>query len=168
MSGHAGQDKDMPSVMQRLQQALKLDSDTALALVLDLSVQALNKRKLRNSIPVLEIDAVIAKHGLSSDWVYGGTGPMYAEGSIDARKRSLLHEVSEHVGRLDIPPATKDSLCEVIRNILLGDSNAVMAAATKDAQLTASERAVIDALRAAPPHVSEAMATLACATVPQT
>jgi len=89
--------------LQRLKQALNVDSDTALSQVLEVSQGSVSGAKKRGQIPHSWFFQVAEKTGCSVDWLFRGTGEMHlAQDS----------EIPNEQGTTDTPSHEGSALCE--------------------------------------------------------
>lgn len=66
-------------VLQRLKMALDCSDDVQVAARLGISKTAFNNRKLRGSLPVEAIDALIQDEGLNPEFIYQGIGSVHLD-----------------------------------------------------------------------------------------
>lgn len=147
-------------ILERLKQALRLDTDTQLAEALGLSVQAFNKRKLRGSLPTDEIDTLVETHGLSATWVYSGQGPIYEGGETEAQRVEEFRELIDHVQAMRLHQNTRDAVERVLRGVVWGDPSAVEAVIEQLTALDVTERDMLQRYRYADPELKAAIERL--------
>lgn len=155
-------------VLQRLKQALQLDTDTQLAGELGLSTQALNKRKLRGSLPTEEIDTVIETHGLSAAWVYSGKGPMFEGGQAEAARIEEFRELVDQLRAMKLRDNTRDAVERVLRGVVWGDPVAVEAVIEQLSALNVTERDLVARYRHADAELKGAIERLLLGKSPVT
>lgn len=144
-------------VLERLKQALRLDTDTQLAEALGLSVQALNKRKLRGSLPTDEIDTVIEEHGLAAAWVYSNSGPMYEGGEAETRRMNEMRELMDQLKAMQIRTSTRVAIEQLLRSVARGDSTSLEAVVEQISGMNDEERDVLLRYRTADPDLRRAI-----------
>lgn len=147
-------------VLERLKQALRLDTDTQLAEALGLSVQALNKRKLRGSLPTEEIDTLIETHGLSAAWVYSGNGPMFEGGAAEAQRVEEFRELIDQVQAMTLHRNTRDAVERVLRGVVWGDPAVLESVIQQLSALDVTERDLLERYRYADPELKGAIQRL--------
>lgn len=91
---------DAGAVLDRLRDALNLDSDAELARVFGLSSQsALTNWRRRNSLDHVRLAEIAAERGLSLDWLYGITPPVQSPPTIGDTAQ-LARDAREALNRL--------------------------------------------------------------------
>lgn len=144
-------------VLERLKLALRLVTDTQLAEALGLSVQALNKRKLRGSLPTDEIDTLVERHGLSSAWVYGNHGPMFEGGEAEAARVADYRELVGQLDAMRLHNATRDAVEKLLRGVVWGDPAAIEKVIEQLTAMNVKERDLLDNYRNADPDMRAAI-----------
>lgn len=144
-------------ILERLKQALRMDTDTQLAEALGLSVQALNKRKMRGSLPTDEIDTLVNERGLAAAWVYSGIGPMYEGGEAEARRMAEMQELSEQLAAMQLRISTRTAVEQLLRSVARGDARSLEAVVEQMSGMSDDERDVLLRYRTADPDLRRAI-----------
>lgn len=145
------------AVCARLKQALKINSDAALAKELDFSPQAFANRKKVGKLPEVEVEELVRRRGLNLEWVNTGDGPMYAS---ELMPEQDLQRLRVQLEAMQLHKAALDLLEPVLAGVLSGDKELVESAIQRALSMTPDEAEVLRAYRRAAPDVREAMSTL--------
>jgi hypothetical protein len=149
------------AVFERLKKALHITSDAELADQLGLSYAAFNKRKIRGSLPEIEVETLIEREGISRLWVMSEEGPMYEGGELDEKRTRDFHELIEQIEAMALHSATRKIVEPIIKGVVWGDAHRVESVVESIADVSTRERAVLEAYRLGGHELRSAMELLA-------
>jgi hypothetical protein len=144
-------------VCERLMKATGTSTEAALADELGFKPAAFSNRKKRGALPREEIDALIAAHRINPAWAYSGDGPMFEGGDLDDKRLNDYQELVAQMQAMSISMAAKNVVEPIIKGLVWGDAQGVESALDSLSEMSAKERALVQAYRQSPPDIKAAI-----------
>jgi hypothetical protein len=119
-------EKVFQAVIDRLRDAAKLPTETAVAEALGFQQATFAMRKWRLSLPADEIKVYCVEQGINPDWVLFGFGEVYTSTAEQQERRALTAKVVEAISPMNLPDAIGEGMKTLLIHAISGNSEATI------------------------------------------